>query len=168
MLDEIIERLTSPEKFSIFIFTLGFCLIVVATGIIGEIKFLGIEAPPPRSKRQKVLMGIAGLVLLTWAVAQSLALPVYKPATSARRIYAGRDVKQIISDGEEVYLLKDNGNIFTISQNRLQLVDPGTGTAQISPAGGILYILKNNGNIWRHVSVNGRTPRGEGQKRPAV
>ena len=106
-------------------------------------------------------MGIAGLVLLTWAVIQSLALPVYKPATSARKIYAGRDVKQIVADGEDVYLLKDNGNIFKISQNRLHLVDPGIGTAQISPAGGILYILKDNGNIWSYVSVNGRTPRGE-------
>ena len=52
MLDEIIERLTSPDKLSIFIFNLGFCLIVAATGIIGELKFLGLSAPSPRSKRE--------------------------------------------------------------------------------------------------------------------
>lgn len=161
MLDEIIERLSSPEKFSIFLFTLGFCLIVAATGIIGELKFLGLSAPTPRSIREKFLMGGAGVLLAIGAVALSLAMPVYKPATSAKRIYAGNDVKQIVADGEDLYLLKDNGNIYRISDNRLQLVDPGTETAQISPAGGGLYILKEKGNIWNYVSVSGRTLKGE-------
>jgi hypothetical protein len=158
MLDEIIERITSPDKLSVFIFTLGFFLIVAATGIIDELKFLGLSTPSPRSKRGKIVMGIAGLVLLTWAVAQSLAIPVYKPTISAKKIYSGSDAKQIVADGEDVYLLKDNGNIFSISQNRLQQVDSGTGTAQISPAGGVLYILKNSGNIWSYVA---RGPRRE-------
>lgn len=156
MLEEIIERLLSPDKFSIFLFTLGFSLIVTVTGIIRGLKFLGLSAPSPRSRKEKLLIGMTGAVLMIWGAAQSLTLPVYIPAISAKRIYAGPDAMQIVADGDDVYLLKDNGNIFRISQNRLELVDSGTGTAQISPAGGTLYILKNNGSIWSYASVSGR------------
>jgi hypothetical protein len=166
MLEEIIERLSSPEKVSIFLFTLGFSLIIAATGIIRGLKFLGLSAPSPRSKKKKLLMGTAGGVLVISGVALSLSLPVYKPDISSKVIYAGRDAKQIVADGEDVYLLKDNGNIFRISQNRLELVDPGTGTAQISPAGGTLYILKDDGNIWSYLSVSGRVPTEEGSFQP--
>jgi len=160
MLDEIIERLSSPKKFSIFLLTLGFSLLITATGIIRGLKFLGLSAPSPRSRKEKLLMGTVGAVFVIASVAYSLALPVYKSDLSERRIYAGHDAKQIVADGEDVYLLKDNGNIFRISQNHLQLVDPGTGTAQIAPAGGILYILKDDGKIWSYVSISGRVPRG--------
>jgi len=166
MLEEIIERLSSPEKISIFLFTLGFSLIITATGIIRGLRFLGLSAPSPRSRKEKLLMGTVGAALVIASIAYSLRLPVYKSDISKRRIYAERDAKQIVADGEDVYLLKDNGNIFRISQNRLQLVYPGTSTAQISPAGGILYILKNNGNIWSFVSVSGRIPTKENSFQP--
>ncbi len=161
MLEEIMERLLSPEKFSIFLFTLGFSLIITAPGIIRRLEFMGLSAPSPRSRREKILMGMAGVVLVIVGVALSLKLPLYKSEISSRMIYDGRDAKQIVADGEDVYLLKDNGNIFGISQNHLQLIDTGTGTAQILPAGGILYILKNTGNIWSYVSVSGRIPSEE-------
>src|SRR5437879_4254189 len=106
MLEEIIERLWPPEKLSIFLFTLGFCLIIAATGIIRALKFLGLSAPSPRSRKEKLLMGFVGVVLVIGAVVLSLSLPVYKRAISSRMIYAGRDAKQIVADGEDVYLLK--------------------------------------------------------------
>lgn len=164
-MEEIIERIMSPDKFSIFLFTLGFSLLVTVTGIISGLKFLGLSAPSPRSRKEKLLMGITGAVLVIWAFVVSLSLPVYKPGISKRIIYAGNDAKQVVADGEDVYLLKDDG-ISRISQNRLQLIDSDKETMQISPAGGVLYILKDNGNIWSYVSVLGRTPTEKDSFRP--
>ena len=158
MLEEIIERLMSPDKFSIFLFTLGFSLIVSVTGVVRGLKFLGISAPLARSRKEKLLIGMAGIVLVVSGVAKSLSLAVYVPAISAKQIYTGNDAKQIVADGEDVYLLKRNGNVFRISQNRLEPVDLSEDNVRISPAGGTLYILKDNGNILSYVSVSGRVP----------
>jgi hypothetical protein len=79
--------------------------------------------------------------------------------------YQGPDAKQIASDGQDVYWLRQNGNIYRISDTGLTLADMcereiqcrchGTGTRQILPAGGILYIVKNNGNIWAYQTISG-------------
>lgn len=86
-----------------------------------------------------------------------------------KTVYQGADAKQIVADGETVYLLKQNGNIHRITQRETPLLDPGTGTKQIAPAGGVLYILKDNGNIWAYQPSAGdhrfhKKDRGTGTK----
>lgn len=120
MLEEIIERLSTPDKFSIFLFTLGFSLIVASTGIIRGFKFLGLSTSSPRSKKERILMGSTGTALIIAGVALSLSAPVYIPDISKIQIYAGQDAHRIVADGEDVYLLKKNGNILRISRNHLE------------------------------------------------
>ncbi len=67
---------------------------------------------------------------------------------------ANSEAKQIAvgADGA-VYLLKNNGNIWSIApfSQDWQKIDNGTGTAMIA-VGHALYALKDNGNIWRYRS----------------
>jgi hypothetical protein len=74
----------------------------------------------------------------------------------------GTGTKQIVSVGETLYVLKNNGNIWkhyttpdeqgNILSNYV-LIDDGTETQEISSSGALLYVLKNNGNIWQYSPV---------------
>jgi hypothetical protein len=152
------EQLSSPEPLSVAIFMLGFYCLTTAVGITTGIKIGVRSLPSPSQRRGKFLLGALGVGLIAISVIYSLSLPVYAPSIREKLIYDGTDAKQIVADGDDVYLLKDNGNIYRISQDGLQLVDNGTGTKYISSAGGVLYILKNNGNIWAYQPVVGREP----------
>ena len=75
----------------------------------------------------------------------------------------GTGTKQIVSVGETLYILKNNGNIWkhytTLDGqgnilNNFALIDDGTGTREISCSGALLYVLKNNGNIWQYSPVS--------------
>jgi hypothetical protein len=61
-------------------------------------------------------MIVVGISLASIGLFRSLQYPEYKPVVFERWIYQGDDVKQIVADGETVYLLKENDNIYTISQ----------------------------------------------------
>ena len=62
-------------------------------------------------------------------------------ATGTRQIEAGNDL---------LYVLKDNGNIWTYNGSGFTKIDTGTGTKQLEAAPGVLYILKDSGNIWSY------------------
>ena len=75
----------------------------------------------------------------------------------------GTGTKQIVSVGETLYILKNNGNIwkhYTTIDDQGKIVDnfapidKGTGTREISCSGALLYVLKNNGNIWQYSPVS--------------
>jgi hypothetical protein len=100
---------------------------------------------------------VIGAAAITGSVVLAFTFPVYKPWVSKQLIYGGHDAKQVVADGEDVYLLKESGNIDRIWEGLHQVsqsVDPGTGSRQIAPAGGVLYVLKENGNIWAVKSIS--------------
>ena len=54
----------------------------------------------------------------------------------------------IASDGDELYVLTRNGNVWRQGPSGVELIDNGTRTRRIVVTGGVLYVLKRNGNIW--------------------
>jgi hypothetical protein len=134
--------------FSIVTFMLGVYLLLVAAGIAIGFKIGDVSLPAPQTERGKILVYAAGAALLAVSAILALVTPTYKTTVSARLIYSGEDTKQVIADGEDVYLLHTNGNIHRILETTLELVDDGTGTLQIAPAGGVIYALKTNREIW--------------------
>ncbi len=150
------EHIVTPPPLSVALFLLGIYCLTTAGGVTTGIQLGAISIPSPTRLKWKLLLGFSGLALLVLSVTLALKLPVYKPSIYKKLIYDGDDAKQIVADGEDVYVLRDNGNIHRVSQRGLQLIDDGTGTKQIAPAGGVLYILKNNGNIWSYQPSLGR------------
>jgi hypothetical protein len=148
-LRNLYDQLTSAPALAVAVFMLGIYCFLTASGITTGFQFGELRLPAPKTIRWKILLAVFGVILLTFAVIYSVSLfPEYVPTVDEKIIYQGKDAKQVISDGEDVYILKYNGNIFRIAQNGLQLIDEGAGTQQIAPAGGVIYILKDNGNIW--------------------
>jgi hypothetical protein len=148
-LHNLFDQLTSAPALAVAVFMLGIYCFLTALGITTGFQFGELRLPAPKTTRWKILLGAFGVILLAFAVIYSVSLfPQYIPTVDKKLIYAGKDAKQIVSDGEDVYILKDNGNIFRFAQGVLELIDNGTETKQIAPAGGVIYILKNNGNIW--------------------
>lgn len=132
----LIGQLTSPPPLAVVFFMLGLYCFTTALGITTGLQFGKLSLPAPKRRRGKILFNTLGVVSITFGIILAVSLiPEYKPTVFGKLIYAGNDAKQIVSDGEDVYLLKDNGNIFRIIQNGLQLNDDGTGTKQIAPAG---------------------------------
>jgi hypothetical protein len=152
---EILTRLSAPDSWSVAAYLAGIYCVATAAGIATGVQLAQLSLPSPQTRIGKVLMCAVGLSLLAFGIGRSLRFPEYKPAVFERWAYQGPDAKQIASDGQDVYLLRQNGNIYRISDTGLALADDGTGTRQILPAGGILYILKNNGNIWVYQAISG-------------
>lgn len=154
-LTNLYGQLTSPPALAVVIYMLSLYCFLTALGITKGFQFGKLLLPAPRTRKGKILLSTLGVILFAFAVILSVSLlPEYRPTVSKKLIYAGDDAKQIVSDGEDVYLLKNNGHIFRITQNDLQLIDDGTGTRQIAPAGGVIYILKESGNIWAYQWVS--------------
>lgn len=153
----LIGQLTSPPPLAVVFFMLGLYCLTTALGITKGLQFGKLSLPPPKTRRGTILFNTLGVVSIVFGVILTVSLiPEYKPTAFGKLIYAGNDTKQVVSDGEDIYLLKDNGNMFRIIPNELQLIDDGTGTKQIAPAGGVIYILKENGNIWVYQWVSGK------------
>lgn len=153
----LIGQLSSPQQIAVVFFMLGIYCFTTAFGITNGLQFGKLSLPSPTTGRGKILFNTLGLVIVGFGIILTVRLvPEYKPTIFRKILYAGDGVKQIVSDGEDIYLLKDNGNIFKIEQNKLLLVDNGTGTKQITSAGGVVYILKDNGNIWAYQWVSGK------------
>lgn len=147
-MSEILARIASPEALVVAAYLAGVYCVATAGGIASGVHVASLSLPAPTTRTGKSLMYGVGLSLILLGLVRSLSYPEYKPEVFTRWIYQGGDAKQIVADGEDVYLLKDNGNIHLISLPDAPLLDDGTGTQQILAGGGVLYILKNNGNIW--------------------
>jgi hypothetical protein len=147
-MSEILARIASPEALVVAAYLAGVYCVATAAGIASGVHVANLSLPAPTTRTGKSLMYGVGLSLILLGLIRSLSYPEYKPEVFTRWIYQGGDAKQIVADGEDVYLLKDNGNIHLISLPAAPLVDDGTSTQQILAGGGVLYILKNNGNIW--------------------
>jgi hypothetical protein len=161
-LTKFIGNLAPPAGISIVFFTVSVYFFATAFGYasfhIEKIPLLGkIPFTAQETKRGKFWFCTAGIVFAALGIwFSTFVYPKYQPTAFGQLIYSGTDTKQIISDGEDVYLLKDNGNILRITRKGLQWVDDGTGTKQIAPAGGVIYILKENGNIWAGQWIDGK------------
>ena len=66
-----------------------------------------------------------------------------------RMLDDGTGTKQVAHDGQSVYALKENGNIWQFAGGRWQMIDDGSGTKQIAADAGRVYALKNNGKLFR-------------------
>jgi hypothetical protein len=152
-MSELLSRFFSSDSGSIAAYLAGIYCLATAKGIARGIKFASFTFPSPKSKRMKLIMYGVGFSLIGVGLYRALRFPEYKPAVFEKWIYQGTDAKQIVADGEDLYLLKENGNIHRILQGSLPLADPGTLTRQIAAAGGALYILKDSGNIWAYQAV---------------
>jgi hypothetical protein len=147
-MSEILDRLYSPDSWSIAAYIAGMYCLATAAGVATGLRIGQFSVPAPQTRIGRIIMSALGLSLVGFGIQRSIHFPEYKPAVFERSAYQGSDAKQIVADGQDVYLLKENGNIHRISVTGVPLLDSGTGTQQILPAGGVLYILKNNGNIW--------------------
>jgi hypothetical protein len=157
VVQEILERLWSPDSWSVAALLAGAYCVATAAGISTGVQISKVVLPAPVTRAGKLFMHGAGLVLILIGLGRALSYPEYKPEVFKRWVYQGKDAKQIVADGEDVYLLRENGNIHTILGKAVSLLDPNTaGTRQILPAGGVLFILKDNGNIWTYQPLRGR------------
>jgi hypothetical protein len=75
---------------------------------------------------------------------------------------SGTRTKAILSAGETLYVLKENGNIFKYFTTPadaqhgyltegLALIDDGINSTEMTSSGSVLYVLKDTGNIWQAV-----------------
>jgi hypothetical protein len=103
-----------------------------------------------------------GVIYIRNDIGNVLAYQWVVDRTNLKLTDDGTGTKQIVSVGEMLYILKNNGNIWkhytTIDgQGRIldnfDMIDDGTGTREISCSGALLYVLKNNGNIWQYSPV---------------
>jgi hypothetical protein len=154
-LSKLIEELSQAPAVALIFFLLSIYCVTTAIGFSPGLPQIGkFSLPPPNITIGKILYGALGVISLALALYLTFKVfPLYTTTVEEKFIDAGTDAagmyaKQIVSDGEDVYILMDSGNIFRVAQSRLQLIDNGTGTQQIAPAGGVIYILKNNGYIW--------------------
>ncbi len=154
---DILSKLLS-DSWSVAAYLAGIYCVATAAGISRGVNFATFSVPSPKSKVGRTLMYLAGLSLIGFGAQRALRFPEYKPAVFEKLVYEGPDATQIVADGEDVYLLKENGNIHRILQNGLPLVDAGTGTQQIAAAGGAIYILKKTGNVWAYQPQRHRKP----------
>ncbi|GAB7541323.1 hypothetical protein [Cupriavidus sp. 8B] len=159
---EILNKLLS-DSWSVAAYLAGIYCIATAAGISRGVTISNFSVPSPETKQGKTLMYAVGLSLFIFGAQRAIRFPEYKPAVFEKLVYEGTDAKQIVADGEDIYLLKENGNIYRLLRNGFTMVDPGTGTQQIAAAGGALYILKNNGNIWAYQPIHPRPEKSEFQ-----
>jgi hypothetical protein len=61
----------------------------------------------------------------------------------------GQGTKQVAHDGQVIYALKENGNIWACTRGRWEMIDDGTGTRAIAADAGRVYALKDNGKLFR-------------------
>jgi hypothetical protein len=149
------------DSLSVAAYLAGVYCIATAAGIAKGVKVSNLSLPSPRSKPGKVLMYVAGLSLIGFGVYRVYEFPEYRSAVFEESVYHGTEAKQIVADGEDVYLLTQNGNIHRITQKGVSLVDDGTGTQQIAAAGGALYILKDDGRIFAYQPIQARADRSQ-------
>ena len=157
-MSEILSKLLSPDATSVAAYLAGIYCVATAAGISRGVNFGTFSVSSPKSKPGRTLMYLVGLSLIIFGAQRALRFPEYKPAVFEKLVYEGPDATQIVADGEDPYLLKENGNIHRILQNGLPLVDPGIQTQQFAAAGGAIYILKKTGNVWAHQPQRHRPP----------
>ena len=107
---ELFNRLLSPEPLSVVTFMFGLYCLTTALGITTGLRFgtVSFLSPSP-GKKEKLLLYIVGGGLIAFSIVFSMSLPVYKPVIFKERIYAGRDAKQVVADGDDIYFLKEDG-----------------------------------------------------------
>jgi len=148
-LPKLIEQFTQAPPVAVIFFMASLYCFITAFGGGPGLQLGKFSLPSANTIIGKIVYSTCGLISLAVGVIFTVRVfPQYIATVDAQLIYAGKDAKQIVSDGEDVYILKYNGNIFRIAQHSLELIDEGTETQQIAPAGGVIYILKDNGNIW--------------------
>jgi hypothetical protein len=136
-----------PQSIPVVAFTFGFFCLIAALGITSGIKLGLLSFPSPTDKKRRNQLGVLGICLIVFSLIASHLIADWKPSLEKELIYNGDDSQQIAVDGEDIYLLKKNGNIYRISQSGLQLLIEDSQAKQIEPAGGMLYILHQSGNI---------------------
>jgi hypothetical protein len=157
---KLYEQLTTPPTLAVVFLMLSIYCFSAAFGVSPGLQLGKFSPPAPNTTIGKIVYSGLGISFLAIFVICSVSLfPEYRATVDGKLIYAGKDARQIVSDGEDVYILKYNGNIFRITQGALELIDDGTETQQIAPAGGVIYILKDNGNIWAGQWLSGSTAR---------
>lgn len=85
-------------------------------------------------------------------VVADVAPPVEAPRVAERRAFVaiGSAVKQVVRDGQDVYVLKTNENVELLKPDgSWEQFDSGSGTKMIAADKGYCYVLKTDGNLWR-------------------
>lgn len=78
-----------------------------------------------------------------------LALALSSTAQAGLRLFDdGTHTKQVLADRQDVYILKETGNIWRFRQGQFAQIDDGTGTRMLAADQGYLFVLKDTGNIW--------------------
>jgi len=135
--------------FEVTLLTLGAGALLIALGVAKEASLGKTVIKLPTRRALRLVWGLCGLGLITSAF--YIAEPRWAPVVVTERIWSGvgeQRAVQIVSDGDELYVLAVNGNVWRIEPSGEVLVDSGTHTDQIEIAGGVLYVLKTNGNVW--------------------
>jgi hypothetical protein len=60
----------------------------------------------------------------------------------------GTATRQVVADGPRTFVLKDNGNVWSLENGQWTQVDNGTGTPMIAASSGFLYAQKDDGSVW--------------------
>src|SRR6185295_8976199 len=105
-----VDALTSPLPTAAVLFMLGLYFITVGFGLT-IIKVPWLSLPSNLDRKGKLLCWALGAACVVSSVVLAFSFPVYKPWISKQLIYSGYDAKQIVAYGDDVYLLKDSGNI---------------------------------------------------------
>jgi hypothetical protein len=82
--------------------------------------------------------------------ASALSLAVVYPFTPQRETRIDQPpAHQIATDGDLVFVLKDDGTVWSRGSAGWQRIDEGGGVRQVAVADGMVHALKEDGSVWR-------------------
>ena len=163
--DELVNLIkNSPIVLALPFFLLALaCLLNLLGFTPGGLQVKALFIPPPSNRRNKLISGALGTFFILVGIACVVILVDYKPSFTETEIYEDNDAKQIVVDGEDIYILKRNGNVLRISEEESKPVvynrdhtKEADKAEQIASTGGVFYILQQSGNIQANATVLGR------------
>lgn len=153
----VLQELFSYTSVTVALVTTAAVFFAMALGIRGAVNILGVKAlSAPASRSARIKLAIVGSSLLAAALILPMLVTPYVEQYRKEKLYGERNAKRIVTDGEDIYVLLDNGNIIRLDRKGPKLVDSGTNTKQIASAGGQILILKENGQLWTYSKLRKR------------